>query len=267
MGILDDLKKEAETKKAQEELESQSQEERERYMREILDPTMRTMFTFAHDLAKQLNYVNPDVTARYRIPGVRNVQEFKQGEYFVEDYHEGRFTFRFVCSNKQKYRINTTTEADLEKIKDFLWRRGLRYQAREYFDSSYNKAGEFHVEGRVQVDIEFAAHLDTQSIEIKISNHDDFETLTVSVDPVDVDERFHDEFGRYVLRQPSRLLDYNKFKFSDEQRQQLRQQLREQFLKGLGGAEPPPVPEEEMEAELDKPEGGSILGNLFRRDK
>jgi hypothetical protein len=266
MGILDDLKKEAEQKKVREGEESQLREERERFMREVLDPAMRGLFNFCHDLAKHLNYVNPDINAQYRIPGVRNVQDFKQGEYFVEDYHEGRFTFRFVCSNKQKYRIQTNTDADLERIKDFLWRRGLRYQSREYFDSSYNKAGEFHVEGRVQIDLEFAARQESQSIEVKISNYGDFETMTVSVDPVDVDERFHDELGRFVMRQPNRFLDYNKFKFTDEQRQQLRQQLREQFIKGLGGAEPPPGLEP---AEEPKPAsaGGSLLGNLFRRDK
>jgi len=265
MGILDDLKKEAEQKKVREGEESLLREERERFMREVLDPTMRGLFNFCHDLSKHLNYVNPDINAHYRIPGVRNVQDFKQGEYFVEDYHEGHFTFRFICSNKQKYRIQTNTDADLERIKDFLWRRGLRYQSREYFDSSYNKAGEFHVEGRVQIDLEFTARQDNQSIEIKISNYGDFETMTVSVDPVDVDERFHDELGRFVMRQPNRFLDYNKFKFTDEQRQQLRQQLREQFLKGLGGAEPPPG----IEPEEAKPAaaGGSLLGNLFRRDK
>jgi len=266
MGILDDLKKQAEEKKASEGKEAQEREERERFVREVLDPTMRSLFNFCHDFSKHLNYVNPDVSAHYRIPGVRNVQEFKQGEYFVEDYHEGRFTFRFVCKNSQKYRIQTNSDADLDRIKDFLWRRGLRYQAREYFDSSYNKAGEFHVEGRVQVDIEFTGRQESRSIEVKISNQGDFETVTMSVDPADVDERFNDEFGRFVLRQPNRFLDYNKFKFTDEQRQQLRAQLREQFLKGLGGAEPPPELEP-LEAKLDKPASGSLLGNLFRRDK
>jgi hypothetical protein len=266
MGILDDLKKEAEGKKVQEEQDALVQEDRERYMREVLDPAMRGLFNFSHDLAKQLNYVNPDITAHYRIPGVRNVQDFKQGEYFVEDYHEGTFTFRFVCSNNQKYRIQTNTDADLERIKDFLWRRGLRYQAREFFDSSYNKAGEFHVEGRVQVDLEFVTRVDSQSIELKISNYGDFETLTVSIDPADVDERFHDELGRFVMRQPGRLLDYNKFRFTDEQRQQLREQLRAQFIKGIGGAAPPPGLEAE-EAKEAKPEPKGVLGNLFRRDK
>ncbi len=266
MGILDELKKEAENKKAKEDQQELVREERERYMREILDPAMRGLFTFCHDLAKHLNYVNPDIDAHYRIPGVRNVQDFKQGEYFVEDYHEGTFTIRFVCSNNQKYRIQTSTDADLDRIKDFLWRRGLRYQAREYFDSSYNKAGEFYVEGRVQVDMQFSARQDAQAIELKLSNYGDFETQTLSIDPADVDERFHDELGRFVMRQPNRLLDYNKFRFTDEQRQKLRQQLREQFIKGLGG-------DAELPSDLDgepaesKPAGSSILGNLFRREK
>ena len=226
---------------------------------------MRGLFNFSHDLAKHLNYVKPDIAAHYRLPGVRNVQDFKQGEYFVEDYHEGTFNIRFVCSNGQKYHIRTESEADLERIKDFLWRRGLRYQSREFFDSSYNKAGEFHVEGRVQIDMQFTARLESQSIELKISNYGDFETQTLSLDPVDVDERFHDELGRFIMRQPNRLMDYNKFRFSDEQRQALRQQLREQFISGLGGSETPAGLEEEAAA---KPKaGGSILGNLFRRDK
>jgi hypothetical protein len=267
MGILDDLKKEAENKKAQEDQEELLQEERERYMREVLDPAMRGLFTFCHDLAKHLNYVKPDISAHYRLPGVRNVQDFKQGEYFVEDYHEGTFNVRCVCSNNQKYHIRTESEADLERIKDFLWRRGLRYQAREFFDSSYNKAGEFHVEGRVQVDMQFTARLDSQSIELKISNYGDFETLTVSLDPDDIDERFHDELGRFIMRQPNRLMDYNKFRFTDEQRQALREQLREQFLQGLGGSEPPAGLQEEEAAAKPKEGGGSILGNLFRRDK
>lgn len=265
MGILDELKKEAENKKVQEDQEELVKEERERFMREVLDPAMRGLFNFSHDLAKHLNYVKPDIAAHYRLPGVRNVQDFKQGEYFVEDYHEGTFNIRFVCSNGQKYHIRTESEADLERIKDFLWRRGLRYQSREFFDSSYNKAGEFHVEGRVQIDMQFTARLESQSIELKISNYGDFETQTLSLDPVDVDERFHDELGRFIMRQPNRLMDYNKFRFSDEQRQALRKQLRDQFISGLGGSEPPAGLEEEVAA---KPKGGgSVLGNLFRRDK
>jgi hypothetical protein len=266
MGILDDLKKEAENKKAQEDQEDLIREERERYMREVLDPAMRGLFSFCHDLAKHLNYVKPEINVQYRIPGVRNVQDFKQGDYFVEDYHEGTFNVRFVCSNGQKYHIRTETEADLERIKDFLWRRGLRYQSREFFDSSYNKAGEFHVEGRVQIDMQFTARLDSQSIELKISNYGDFETLTMSLAPEDIDERFHDELGHYIMRQTSRLPDYNKFRFTDEQRQALRQQLREQFISGLGGSEPPAGLEGDA-APKPKPAGGSILGNLFRRDK
>ena len=62
MGILDDLKKEAENKKAQEDQEDLVREERERYMREVLDPAMRGLFSFTHDLAKHLNYVKPDIT-------------------------------------------------------------------------------------------------------------------------------------------------------------------------------------------------------------
>ncbi len=266
MGILDDLKKEAESKKAQEDQEDLVKEERERFMHEVLDPAMRGLFNFSHDLAKHLNYIKPDITVQFRLPGVRNVQDFKQGEYFVEDYHEGTFNIRFVCSNNQKYHIRTDSEADLERIKDFLWRRGLRYQAREFFDSSYNKAGEFHVEGRVQIDMQFTARLDSQSIELKISNYGDFETQTVSLDPVDVDERFHDELGRFIMRQPNHLMDYNKFRFTDEQRQALRQQLREQFVSGLGGSEPP-AGLEEGAGQVEKPESGSILGNLFRRGK
>ncbi|NCF11295.1 MAG: hypothetical protein GWP66_11555, partial [Gammaproteobacteria bacterium] len=77
MGILDDLKKEAESKKAQEDQEELVKEERERFMQEVLDPAMRGLFNFSHDLAKHLNYIKPDITVQFRLPGVRNVQDFK----------------------------------------------------------------------------------------------------------------------------------------------------------------------------------------------
>ncbi|HEY5720091.1 MAG TPA: hypothetical protein VIX81_13360 [Gammaproteobacteria bacterium] len=256
MSFLDDLKKEAEEKQAKEAQAANQAEDRERYLREVLDPTMNRLFHFCHDLSRDLNYVKPDIKVSYTLPGVKGVQEFKQGEYFTEDYHEGHFTFRCICRNDQKYRVLTNNEPDLQKIKDFLWMHGLRYQSREYFDERYTKCGEFFIEGRVQIDFLFTARPDNKSIELKIVNYKEFASFTFSISPDDVDDTFQDEFARYVVRQPNKFNDYNRYKFTEEQRRQLRQQLQGQEVPGAEG-----------QAESAKSSSASLLGGLFRRKK
>ena len=260
MSFLDDLKKEAEEKKAHEVEALNAAEERERFMRETLDPTMRRLFQYAHELSKNLNYVKPDITVTYTIPGVKGKQEFKQGDYFTEDYHEGEFTFRAICKNDQKYRVLTNTEPDLQRIKDFLWQHGLRYQSREFFDDRYTKCGEFFIEGRVQIDFKFVARSDTKSIDLKIANYNEFAAFTLSISPEDVDDVFCDEFARYVVRKPNKFTDYNRYKFSEEQRRKLRESL------GTTEAEDPPTDDEDGAGKAASA-SHSLLSGLFRRKK
>jgi len=264
MGFLDDLKREAEEKMTHEEAALQAKQEQERVFHDVIDPVMRKLFAYCQELAKNLNYVKPDIQPAYTIPGVKGEHRYAQSDYFVDDYHEGRFSFRYICQSGHKHNVHCTTEADLDRMKDFLWRNGLRYQSREFFDSSYNKRAEFYIEGRVPVEIQFSARPDTGSIDVTVTNYDDFGKTQISLRPQDVTDSFNDQLAHFVVRKENRLLEYNRYKFSEEQRRQLQSQL------GNRDAPPPqPAPAAAPEPPAPAPEekGGSLFGGLFRRRK
>lgn len=266
MGFLDDLKREAEEKMTNEEATLHTKQEQERVFHDVIDPVMRRLFSYSQELAKNLNYVKPDVQPRYTIPGVSVEHAFKQSEYFVDDYHEGRFSFRFMCESGHKYNVKANSEADLDRMKDFLWRNGLRYQSREFFDSAYSKRAEFYIEGRVPVEIQFAARPDTTSIDVVITNYDGFGKTQISILPEDIDDEFNDQLAHFVVRKANRLLEYNRYKFTDEQRRELQSQLGNGSVSAAPATAVRSAPETGPAKAPDK-KGGSLLGGLFRRRK
>ena len=100
MGVLDELKKEAETVKAQaERTRNSEQAERDAVLKE-LRPRVQALYTFLKEMTDHLGVVDPDIRASYDVDGLGEVSGLRQQGYRVttpDNRNVTHFTLHFSC--------------------------------------------------------------------------------------------------------------------------------------------------------------------------
>lgn len=267
MGILDELREQAENKKSSTETENERKARLyKKYLTDI-NPKLQQFYNYLHELIAHLNYINMEIKASYDLPVVGISPDFKQGGYrLVADSDEEMkdIKFQFVCQREGEFCFSLDNRAEVERIEDFLLKNHIQFYCKKEKDQRYNViSGEFKVKPAIPVLIRLTADLAESRIVMTIVNFDMLGCRKLILTPEQINEDFLDRFGNYVLRRTAELV---QTKLSEEEMRRIRDQMllqqreQEEELRQLALAEEARLAEERAAKK-------GLLTGLFAKDK
>jgi hypothetical protein len=225
MGILDELREQADQRRGDEQERAERESERSAYYRNELLPRMRVIYAYLFELVQHVNYLQPEVCLAYQFEGLGRLEGFCQGPYQLTTEGGGnlkRVTLSCEAVRDKTFEHETTTRQELERMKNYFWRNRLPFQANA---AGAERGVRFIFEGRVPVVCAFEVDFATGAIVLTMRNVDRLGMDRFSFKPEQVDEVLLDRFARFVLRRDDGLI---ALEMSEEDRDRLRRMLHEQ---------------------------------------
>jgi len=233
MGLLDDLRNQAQGQRTAEKENAERLGDREQHYRELMLPRMVRAYQYFKELTDHLNYIKFDTVAEYPLYANGATQPMHQKGYAVR-----------IDSSKELKQIDITFQCVLESPITFeLYNRDTilnhsekldRYFVKyERTDKKNNKlevvASSFTITGPLPLKIGLTANIANSDIRIAVRNFTDPGTNTYTIKTEEFDDAFLDKLGKYMLRkEPSLML---KTPASAEMSQEAKAQLREKILR------------------------------------
>ena len=265
MGILDELREQAESVKTSSETERERRERLHRKYVEDINPKLLQFYRFLHELVNHLNYIKLDVLASYDLPVVGKYDDYKQGSYRIvadSDTEMKDIKFQFVCERKGEFNFFIDNCAEVERVEDFFSKNHIQFYCKKERDERYNVvSGDFKVKGVVPILIRMMADIEESRIVMTITNFDDLGTRKLILKPEQINEELLDRFGNYILRREPTFL---QTKLSEEDVKRIRERMQrekaeqDEELRQAASAE-----EELLSQQNDKISKKSILNSLF----
>lgn len=262
MAFLDDLKKEAEAKKLQEQTQTQSKLAAVSQNFLQVQTKYKEIHHYLRELVSQLNVLNQDIKRAYMIEGFGLIDDFRPRDYAlsVDSIRIGQkdfantMVFRFKCVTEKEISVERNVPSQIDNLKEYLWQNNLKYQCTEFKnDRGLVARAVFNVTNEIPVTFRFSADFENAKIFLQVKN---FSGLTVNEYVYEASEmtaEFLDELAKYVLEKPSKFRELGRHQ---QNIRELTRQARQQ--KEASYAQAP------VEPELDE---AAKNGGFFNRLK
>ena len=227
MGLLDDLKNEAEKKEAAKQREIAELHAQQDYYEQHLHAVMRRAHDYFSELVDTLNKVAPDVRAPY--PADPNTQEpvgVKHGAYSFRSDEYDKPTKLLVtcdCELEEPREFYVKTPAAVSRYAELLDNHKFPYHTRNELDDAHNIVNaHFMLEGPLRVQIRLLASAEHRCLYIDLFNIEAQALRRHKLAPEKLDETLLDRLGRMLLREETVLVET---RVSEETRAELRRKL------------------------------------------
>lgn len=231
MGLLDNLKSEAEKLQNQQSSDEVSKERLEAIYREELNPKMQMIAKYFTEFADQLNILKPATAVSYVIPGYKEVKGLVQKEYSIRaDSLENikKLRLRFSAEMPHEIEFSVTPKAKAAETRSFLEQQNITFSEWPVRDAQQQVIGiTCQVKLKIEIMFMFQADVENSAIRLSIVNFEDFGVENKNYRPDSIDESWLEDIGHYILRENETL---HTLEISDEIKQQLRDQLKREEL-------------------------------------
>lgn len=222
MGLLDDLKREADRVRNEKDAEEARQAELERIYRNAVVPRLIDIHRYLTEMLEYLETVDWVVEAGFRIPGIGQVEGFKQSNYRVHiDSHQAPKKVRLHCACLIKDERSFSVDVmQAEELRQLLIANQAFFTEWPQRDPQ-GKISSMMFQAKLRVRSELLFEADIPGSRIRITSHN-FEGLTSKeywFGHAAIDEVWLDGLGHYLLRKKSVLGDQA---MSEEARENLR---------------------------------------------
>jgi len=213
MGLLDDLKKQAELVKTQQLSRQTTLEENVK----LVEAKMRQTFQYLNELLKQLAVLKPTNPTVYSIPGVGDMQNLAFADTFI-DYRKKKIgdkdyfdTIQLYVkwASPESFTVERDMPAAIQKLSDTLWRFGIKFT-----EEKTKKPGgsfefiKFTIPRKVSCDIVISADHENARLQVKGRHFFRLGVDELRIPAGEVDETLLDEFAKMLIGQPSALRKY-----------------------------------------------------------
>jgi len=213
MGLLDDLKKQAETVKTQQHLKESLQEGNLK----LVEEKMRQAFQYVNELLKQLAVLKPVNPLVYSIPGIGDLKNLGFAESFI-DYRSKRvadrdcmdsISFYVRWSSEQTLVVERDMPAGAEKVRDVLFAYRLKF-AEEEVKGQRGVAAvwRFTVQSTIVADVTIRADREQGRLLVTGKNLERLGTDDFAVPAAELNESLLEEFAKMLLGQPGGFRKY-----------------------------------------------------------
>lgn len=218
MGLLDDLKKQADMVKSQQ-LSQQSMREEST---KLVEAKMHQTFIYLNELLKQLAVLRPTNPMAYSIPGIGEFQNLGFAESFInyrkkkiydKDYYDV-IPFFIKWASPASLSLERDMPATIQKVRDVLWSFGLKFTEEEIKKpgGGFQKL-KFTVPNTVTCDIAITADHDNGRLLVKGKHFLRLGADELHIPAGDINEALLEEFAKMLIGQPSVLRKYRAAAF------------------------------------------------------
>lgn len=213
--MLDDLKKQAEARK----LEEQSKQVEKNRSLQVVDAVLREIYRYTTELANSLNIVKPEVTRSLFVEGNVKLDNLRQSNYRVRerrktleqrDYLE-EVSLRLSWIGREALVVERDSPTLIQRLRDRLGEYALRFECKE----TRNERGVvdravFTIDPEVLGAATFAGNWDTGKIRLTLKNIEALGVLDFQYDASEIDQGLLEELTKLVLGQASNLRNLGK---------------------------------------------------------
>lgn len=210
MGVLDELKRHAESKKQQQPAREQGEAQTLQSVHEALGVVSR----YFNELANSLNVVKPEIARDFVVQGNACLQRLLQGEHLVRerrktvdarDYFE-QVTLRFQAVGQQPLALETYADHATDRLQNYLTAYGLRYETQTFRNGrGVTLKTTVAVLPDVPAAITATADWAAGTVRLTLRNVEAIGDAEYCYDPAEVDRQLLDELAKLVLSEPNGL--------------------------------------------------------------
>ena len=214
MGLLDDLKKQADAVKAQDVDRTESM----RSTAVAVDHALRRTFLYLNDLGKQLNVVQMPSPFAFELPTIGKIEglfikdffcDFRSKHFIDKDYY-GEVLVGYRCTADKVLTVKKGPD-DMEKFRDTLWQSNIEHKSEQFRNERkvithevFKVKCDFRVQGKLEGDHE------TGKIKIATKNVGAFTVDVFNMLATEMNDQGVDEFAKYFIGRPNQWLDVTK---------------------------------------------------------
>lgn len=233
MGILDQLRKQADQKKSFEQQEVDDEQQKEHIYQAQILPKMQQIFHYLQELVEYLNYLEIPVKIENYSEYFPKLGILVQKNYKINTDGFGGMTdidklmqvnLVFQCVGDGEFEYLIHGHSAIEREISFLHAKHLSVKSEKMPGISGEESAKFSVQRRVPVRVRFEVDYDNSQIKMTVNNHLDFAVYIESWDVPEISDELLDVVARYILRKDSVLI---KPSITDEHREVLRQKIAE----------------------------------------
>lgn len=213
MGLLDDLRVQAESIKA-------ADQKRAAFIQghvAIVDARLKQIYQYLSELGKQLNVIKPINPTRYLIWGVAELKDLPLTNYYTNyrqklinerecfDY----LTLQINWASPDNILVQKASASDIDRLHDFFWRYNVRFEYKEQKNELGRRVrGSFTIPSEVKLSVTITGDYENAKIMILAKNMDGFRDTEFGMAAERVDDAFLEEFSRALIGLPSKLDEY-----------------------------------------------------------
>ena len=213
MGLLDDLKKQADLVKTQQILQQNLQGDKLK----IVEEKMKQTFQYVHELLKQLGIVKPTSPLVYSIPGVTDFRNLVFSESFI-DYRKKRISdkeyfdtvhFFIKWAGPDTYVTEKDMPPAMQRIREALWLSKIKFIEEEKKNSKGFVVGaKFIVPASVLTDIVIKADHEQGRLHFQTTHMFGLGVEYITVPAQEISESMLDDLAKALIGQPSEIRKY-----------------------------------------------------------
>jgi hypothetical protein len=214
VGLLDDLKKQADAVKAQDTDKTESL----RSSAVAVDHSLRRTFLYLNDLGKQLNVVQMPSPFSFDLPTVGKIDglvikdffcDFRSKHFIDKDYY-GEVHVAYRCWSEKVLTIKKGPD-DMEKFRDILWQSNIEHKSEVFRNERkvitheiFKVVCDFRVQGRIEGDHE------TGRLKISTKNVGGFNVDIFNMLAQELNDRAVEEFAKSFIGRPNEWVEITK---------------------------------------------------------
>jgi hypothetical protein len=207
VGLLDDLKKQADALKAQDVDRTESL----RGNAVAVDHALRRNFLYLNDLGKQLNVVQMPSPFAYKLATVGDITgliikdfhcDFRSKHFMDKDYY-GEVHVSYRAWSDKVLTVKKTPD-DMEKFRDILWSNNIEHKSEQFRDTRkiithevFKVNCDFRVQGKIEGDHE------SGRIKVVAKNVGFFEVDLFNLLAAEFNDKAVEEFAKYFIGRPN----------------------------------------------------------------
>ena len=228
MGLLDDLRNQADSQRASEDEEANRKANREQYYLDKIQPRLIKTYQFFNELVEHLNYIKMETIVNYPFQPGGAPQPLRQEGYKVvidssKAIKKIDFSMEGVLEEPVEFEVfgRDAVSNHSDRIKQYAFRHEckVRRDAEQYIQSA-----KFILEGPLPLKVTVEADIPASKIKVTIRNFIEpgFSSKALTVE--EFNDEFLDKIGKFVLRQEP-ILFGNAEELSEEAKKQLRDRM------------------------------------------
>ena len=214
MGLLDDLKKQADDLKAKDVDRTESM----RSTAVAVDHALRRSFLYLNDLGKQLNVVQMPVPFKFTLPTVGDIDsliikdffcDFRSKHFIDKDYY-GEVQVAYRAFSDKVLTVKKGPD-DMEKFRDVLWQSNIEHKSEQFRNERKvitHEVFKVNCDFRVQAKIE--GDHENGKIKIVTKNVGGFQVDLFLLMAQEMNEQAVEEFAKFFIGRPNKWEDLVK---------------------------------------------------------